>query len=93
MGLETYLKAIELIVNILPMLEKIVNFIEAIFNKFKIKNPTLKKELAIAVANKQYPNELDNQALGDTIDIIVDMKNRSGEFSHSGIEEPRPDNN
>jgi len=82
MGLQNFVKYLETIVYILPLIEKVIEFIEMLFRKLNvIKGGEVKKALAINMLREE--TEIPEDILSHTIDIVVEAKNYKKEFTHS----------
>lgn len=87
MSLENFLKYINLVEIIFPILDKLVSFIESIFKRFRVeKAGEQKKEVVTRMANtilKGKDVEMPPEVLSELIDIMVDTKNHTKEFEHT----------
>ena len=82
MSLQNFIKYLEAIVSILPLIEKVIEFIEMIFKKLNIvKGGEVKKALAINILKEE--TEIPEDILSHTIDTIVEAKNYKKDFTHS----------
>ena len=83
MGLENFLKYIEAITLLLPLIDKIVTMIEGLFEKLGAGQGAAKKEAVTEISKAVLANtglDLPDQVLSPLVDSVVKIKNLTGEF-------------
>ncbi len=91
MGFEIIFKYIQMVMLILPLIEKIVGMIEGAFTKLGGGSGEVKKAAAMEVAKASLTGaglDLPDETLSAMIDSVVGVKNASGEFKKTEVRAP-----
>lgn len=91
MGIENFMKYIEAIMLLIPLIDKLVTMFEGLFSKLGSGQGAAKKEAVTEVAKAVMANtglELPDEALSTLIDSSVKIKKLTGEFVAAAPQAP-----
>lgn len=74
------------ILKLITLIGPLLDFIESVFGKVfpGEKTGVQKKEMALSIGRVFVPPEVTDEEFAELIDGYVDLKNKAGEFLHTG---------